>query len=111
MYDDVLTLLLLLALLCTSLLLLLCHSIPLNEIKNIWSNDRMQALAGAIYHRDYYNNNKERFRNYYLKKRIELLNQPNIEVKQKEATMKRPTKKKKCKTITVQRGEFIVSWD
>lgn len=63
------------------------------------------------YHRDYYNNNKEKFRNYYLKKRIELLNAPKIEVFKQETTVKRPAKKKKCNKITVQRGEFIVSWD
>lgn len=63
------------------------------------------------YHRDYYNNNKEKFRNYYLKKRIELLNQPKVEVAKQEVVTKRPTKKKKCNKITIKHGEFIVSWD
>ncbi len=79
---------------------------------------RLKILCGEYrnmsflsYQQNYYNNNKDKFRNYYLKKRLDLLNEPKVEVCKADVLNKRPSKKKKCNTISVKRGEFIISWD
>lgn len=79
------------------------------------------------YQQQYYNNNKIKFRNYYLNKRMEKIKESNElnnikevdvidEMKKKLINcciVIRPNNKKKRKSsaITLQHGDFIVNWD